>query len=357
MENLMHQKNIIPARHSSSENMEKGQPQYSLDEEPEKEIVSLAPAQTPAEQNNEVIYGIINTTVNNIPLTILVDSGAASSHITEKAVNETKSPTHPRKKPLQVVGFGNVESKIIDSFTVLTLVGVGGETIDVPFNINQNQILSSIPGVTSAIFDDYPHLAQHRYNLSAPIPRPDQGVDGIIGLRDIAKIFPKGQDKNEKCPEICYMKRADGTENVLEARKTIFGTMIYGGVNNNHKQNNENKPISTAQGNVEIHDKEPENILNIKETPLDISLKKVVDTQGDDKLASSEEDKSALQKRAHDEFINETVRISNHDGTSRYKIKLSRLPEHLYPNKVDGLKISGTAINRFISLENRLQHP
>ena len=42
------------------------------------------------------------------------------------------------------------------------------------------------------------------------------------------------------------MKRADGTENVLEARRTSFGTMIYGKVNNNHKQNNENKPISAA---------------------------------------------------------------------------------------------------------------
>ena len=197
MENLMHQKDIMPAQHTSPENMETGQPQYTLDEEPEKETVSLATAQTPAEQNNEVIYGIIKTKVNNIPLTILVDSGAASSHITEKAVKETKSPTHPRKKPLQVVGFGNVESKIIDSFTVLTLVGVGGETIDVPFNINKNQILSSIPGVTSAIYDDYPHLSQHHYNLSAPIPRPDQGVDGIIGLRDISKIFPKGQDKSK----------------------------------------------------------------------------------------------------------------------------------------------------------------
>ena len=274
MENLMHQADIIPARHSSSENIEMEQPQYPLDEEPEKETVSLAPAHPHAEQNNEVIYGIIKTTVNNIPLTLLVDSGAASSHITEKAVEETKSPTHPRKKPLQVMGFGNVESNIIKSFTVLTLVGAGGETIDVPFNINKNQILSYIPGVTSAIYDDYPHLAQHRYNLSAPIPRPDQGVDGIIGLRDVSKIFPQGQDKSEKCPEICYMKRADGTENVLEAQKTIFGTMIYGGVNNNHKLNNENKPISAAQGNVEIHEKEPENILNIKETPLDILLKR-----------------------------------------------------------------------------------
>ena len=70
------------------------------------------------------------------------------------------------------------------------------------------------------------------------------------------------------------MKRADGTENVLEARRTIFGTMIYGGVNNNHKQNDENKPISAAQGNVETHETEPETILNIKETPLDILLKR-----------------------------------------------------------------------------------
>ena len=114
MKNLMHQANIIPARHSSSENIEMEQPQHSLDEEPEKETVSLAPAQPHAEQNNEVIYGIIKTTVNNIPLTILVDSGAASSHITEKAVKDTKSPTHPRMKPLQVVDFDNVESKIIN---------------------------------------------------------------------------------------------------------------------------------------------------------------------------------------------------------------------------------------------------
>ena len=74
----MHQADIIPARHSSSENIEMEQPQYPLDEEPEKETVLLAPAHPHAEQNNEVIYGIIKTTVNNIPLTLLVDSGAAS---------------------------------------------------------------------------------------------------------------------------------------------------------------------------------------------------------------------------------------------------------------------------------------
>ena len=95
----------------------------------------------------------------------------------------------------------------------------------------------------------------------------------------------------------------------------------------------------------------------MKETPLDILLKKVVDVQNDDQHTSNEEDKSALQKRAYDEFNNETERIPNQDGTFRYKIKLTRLPEHLYPSKVDGLKISGTAINRFTSLENRLQHP
>ena len=32
------------------------------------------------------------------------------------------------------------------------------------------------------------------------------------------------------------MKRADGTVNVLEDRRTISGTMIYGGVNNKYKK-------------------------------------------------------------------------------------------------------------------------
>ena len=134
MENPMHRANIISTQYSSSENIEMKQPQHLLDEEPEKETVSLAPAQPNSEQNNEVIYEIVKTTMNNVPLTILVDSGAASSHITEKAVKDTKSR------------YGNVESEIINSFTILNLAGIGGETIDVPFNINRNQILSSIPG-------------------------------------------------------------------------------------------------------------------------------------------------------------------------------------------------------------------
>ena len=76
----------------------------------------------------------------------------------------------------------------------------------------------------------------------------------------------------EKCPDICYLKRADGTENVLEARRTIFGTMIYGGVNKIEKHNNEKKPKLTAQWNTIICGTESENILNVKETPLVASL-------------------------------------------------------------------------------------
>ena len=44
-------------------------------------------------------------------------------------------------------------------------------------------------------------------------------------------------------------------------------------------------------------------------------------------------------------------------GVIRYKIKLSRLPNELYPMRVDGAKISGQAIQRFYSLEKRLDHP
>ena len=68
------------------------------------------------------------------------------------------------------------------------------------------------------------------------------------------------------------------------------------------KHNHENKLKLTAQGNTEIYENEAENILNVKETPLDILLKRVVDVQNDDQHTSNEEDKSALQKRAYDEF-------------------------------------------------------
>ena len=44
-------------------------------------------------------------------------------------------------------------------------------------------------------------------------------------------------------------------------------------------------------------------------------------------------------------------------GVIRYRIKLSRLPNELYPMRVDGAKISGQAIQRFYSLEKRLDHP
>ena len=63
------------------------------------------------------------------------------------------------------------------------------------------------------------------------------------------------------------MKRADGTDDVLDARRTIFGTMVYGGVNINQKEINQDKIRSSAQGNTKNHDIESENTLNTPETP------------------------------------------------------------------------------------------
>ena len=80
---------------------------------------------------------------------------------------------------------------------------------------------------------------------------------------------------------------------------------------------------------------------------MDILLRKVVEAN-DDNQPLCKEDKSVLQKKAHEDFNAKTERIPNEDGTFRYKIKLTRLPDHLYPPKVDGKKISGMAINRFI---------
>ena len=122
----------------------------SSNQEPEIETVSLASAEQNGDAANEVIYAIIKTKVNEIPLTFLIDSGAASSHITERAVTEATIPSQPRSKPLQVIGFGNLQSELINNFCTLTLNGTGGENIKIDFNISKSQIMSWIPGVTSA---------------------------------------------------------------------------------------------------------------------------------------------------------------------------------------------------------------
>ena len=36
---------------------------------------------------------------------------------------------------------------------------------------------------------------------------------------------------------------------------------------------------------------------------------------------------------------------------------MTRLLDNLYPRKIDRFKDGGTAMNRFFSMENRLQHP
>ena len=58
-----------------------------------------------------------------------------------------------------------------------------------------------------------------------------------------------------------------------------------------------------------------------------------------------------LQKRAHQEFIDNFQIILNPDGSKRFKVKLLTLPEELYQLRVDGKTISGTALSRFFVLE------
>lgn len=97
-------------------------------------------------------------------------------------------------------------------------------------------------------------------------------------------------------------------------------------------------------------------ILLNREIPLDLLLKNAIGYQ-DDTQESMPPDRSALQKKARREF-NETLKSKPTDeGFVRYQVKLSQLPDELYPIKVDGKKIIDSAIQRFHSLEKRLDHP
>ena len=55
------------------------------------------------------------------------------------------------------------------------------------------------------------------------------------------------------------------------------------------------------------------------------------------------------------ERFNQThVLIPQDDGSFRFKIKVTRLPDDLYPENVDGVKITNQALSRYYALEKRL---
>ena len=308
-------------------------------------------------REDEVIYALISTKINGFPINIMVDSGAASSHITMDAVKTISGKIQKRRNPLQVLGFGNTKAQLITSYTTTTLKGIEGEEIEIDFNISNQDLVSSIPGVSSQIFDDYPHLNCHRDTLSAPIPREAQKIDAIIGLRDRSKIYDVTNPMNGSCPNICTLIRADGVSNTMEARKSIFGTLLIGGAGPNYEDNDDNFQNAVQnEPNEATYDK-PESALATREIPIEILLRKAIDQKEDEECYPNKESKSALQKPAHDDFNKNSEVVPLGDGISRYKIKLTRLPENLYPISVNGTKITGNAINRFFSLEKRLSHP
>ena len=143
------------------------------------------------------MYPIISMRFKGQPLTVLIDSGASSSHITRKAANKLGVTEKIRRHPLLIYGFANSRSKPVTKFASLILVGARNERINIDFNIIESEIISQLPGVTAQIFEEFPHLLQHRRQLSTRIPRPDTEFDAIIGVKDKEKLALKHNNTNE----------------------------------------------------------------------------------------------------------------------------------------------------------------
>ena len=58
--------------------------------------------------------------------------------------------------------------------------------------------MAQISGVSSAIYDDHPHVLNHKHGKSLHIPRKTQEIDEIIGFRDITKLLTKKKIKNKE---------------------------------------------------------------------------------------------------------------------------------------------------------------
>ena len=180
--------------------------------------------------DDEVIYPVICTKIHGVRLNILIDSGSASSHITEKLVKAIKATPITRQNPLQIIGFGNTKSSLITEFAQINLVGIEKEEISIKFNIFKRDLITALPAVSSAVLDEFPHLLQHKDNLSAPIPRGPTEIDAIIGVKDLAKLYQTKDSPMDNCQDICLMRRADSVDSAIEAKRTIFGMILTGSI-------------------------------------------------------------------------------------------------------------------------------
>ena len=71
------------------------------------------------------------------PLTILIDLGGSSSHITRNAANKLGVSDKIRRHPLLIYGFGNSRSKPVTKFASLILVGARNEKNPHRFQYNR----------------------------------------------------------------------------------------------------------------------------------------------------------------------------------------------------------------------------
>ena len=259
-----------------------------------------------------------------------------------------------RLMPLQIYGFGNSKSNLVTKFASVTLEGNHNREVTIDFNIIENSSISKLPGVSGDVYEEFPHLLDHRANLSAPIPRKDHEVDAIIGLRDKPKIYVSSKGigmKFNKCQTPCFISNLCKNDDIIEIRKTIFGDIIEGGVNTKIKENsvgNEHSEIEKYNENIE------DSLLIAKDVPLDSILERVFKS-----LINTNEspDRSALQQNAYEDFKKTYKTIPQPNGGFRFQVKVTRLPDSLYPEKVNGEKITKNALSRYFTLENRLWSP
>ena len=245
---------------------------------------------------SEIVYPLIQTKIHGHSVNIMLDTGAASSHIIAECVDKWNGKYIKREVGLQVIGFGNTRSKLITHFTPIHLIGRKGEKIAIRFNVLKEDITTELPAISTQILDQFPHLIEHKSDFSASIPRGPQKVHAIIGLRDVGKIYDTIQGSTS-CSEVCMMKRADGDGTVLEARNSIFGTILLGCTKDEH-----NKRVlanDTSSKSNPIEDPIPyttEDLLVAREIPMDILLKNAIGIS-DDLNDEKPVDRSALQKR------------------------------------------------------------
>ena len=208
-----------------------------------------------------------------------MDEFAGLSYATERVCAKLNLEIQKLPEEIVVEGFGGITSEPIDRFSTITFQN--GAKIEV--NV-VSEICDALPPVSEQVFKIWPDIEEYKENLSAPIPRGEESVDVLVGLKDMFKLMYTNYYGAE-------IKVRTNRNFSMRLDPSFFGMILKGGLGS---------PVEWEGAKRKRRD-----IVRLcRETPMDVLLERIFKSELDEN-----ETKTTKFNELSEKIFKENVRV------------------------------------------------